>query len=123
MLYCRSGAGHATKECYVCHVIDSICIDVVALNVAQMMGRVNKERLGQYLGGIQRKENTEDRFSAALRGETLAGPPDARVIAGAATISMPAASLHPENIAVPLQTGPSPEQSKVAATTTSFTTP
>lgn len=88
-----------------------------------MMGRVNKERLGQYLGGIQRKENTEDRFSAALREETLAGPPDARVIAGAATISMPAASLHPENIAVPLQTGPSPEQSKVAATTTSFTTP
>ncbi|KAL5731280.1 hypothetical protein ACHQM5_004026 [Ranunculus cassubicifolius] len=36
-----------------------------------MMGQVNKERLAEYLGELQRKENTNDRYVAALKGETL----------------------------------------------------
>ncbi|OAE31260.1 hypothetical protein AXG93_1962s1170 [Marchantia polymorpha subsp. ruderalis] len=47
-----------------------------------VMGRVNKERLGQLLGEIQRKEDTEDRYKAALRGETLTGTPEARIRGG-----------------------------------------
>ncbi|KAL2630602.1 hypothetical protein R1flu_015288 [Riccia fluitans] len=47
-----------------------------------VMGRVNKERLAQLLGEIQRKENTEDRYKAALRGETLTGTPEARIRGG-----------------------------------------
>ena len=37
----------------------------------QMMGRVNRERLAEYLGELQRKEDTNDRYVAALRGETF----------------------------------------------------
>lgn len=94
----------------------------------QMVGRVNKERLGQLLGEIQRKENTEDRYAAALRGETLTGPPGARVRGGAGT-SMPPASSAPsssarsmDKIAVSLQTGPPTKgasEAKVPAATTS----
>ncbi|GAU40551.1 hypothetical protein TSUD_367540 [Trifolium subterraneum] len=40
-----------------------------------MMGQVNKERLAEYLGELQRKENTNDRYVAALRGETLTRKP------------------------------------------------
>ncbi|KAL3688589.1 hypothetical protein R1sor_014898 [Riccia sorocarpa] len=47
-----------------------------------VMGKVNKERLAQLLGEIQRKENTEDRYKAALRGETLTGTPEARIRGG-----------------------------------------
>ncbi|KAM3278984.1 hypothetical protein ACQJBY_046339 [Aegilops geniculata] len=36
-----------------------------------MMGQVNRERLAEFLGEIQRKENTNDRYVAALKGETL----------------------------------------------------
>lgn len=92
--------------------------------VAQMMGRVNKDRLGQYLGEIQRKENTEDRYSAALRGETLTGAPGARVRggAGASTSAAPSSSSQPEKVVVPLQTEPGASKSKAAAPTTSFTT-
>eukprot|EP00245_Coleochaete_scutata_P009354 TRINITY_DN3060_c2_g3_i1.p1 TRINITY_DN3060_c2_g3~~TRINITY_DN3060_c2_g3_i1.p1 ORF type:complete len:151 (+),score=33.11 TRINITY_DN3060_c2_g3_i1:44-496(+) len=53
---------------------------------AQLVSRMNKERLGQLLGEIQRKENTEDRYKAALRGETLTGTPDARVRAYGTTM-------------------------------------
>ncbi|GAU40552.1 hypothetical protein TSUD_367550 [Trifolium subterraneum] len=42
---------------------------------SQMMGQVNKERLAEYLGELQRKENTNDRYVAALRGETLTRKP------------------------------------------------
>ncbi|KAK3040988.1 hypothetical protein RJ639_029098 [Escallonia herrerae] len=44
-----------------------------------MMGKVNKERLGEYLGELQRKENTNDRYVAALRGETLTRKPYVRI--------------------------------------------
>ena len=44
-----------------------------------MMGQVNKERLAEYLGELQRKENTNDRYVAALRGETLTRKPYARI--------------------------------------------
>lgn len=36
-----------------------------------MMGQVNRERLAEYLGELQRKEDTNDRYVAALKGETL----------------------------------------------------
>jgi len=44
-----------------------------------MMGKVNKERLAEFLGELQRKENTEDRYVAALRGETLTRNPYVRI--------------------------------------------
>ncbi|KAG0576585.1 hypothetical protein KC19_5G091700 [Ceratodon purpureus] len=88
---------------------------------SMMVGKVNKERLGQLLGEIQRKENTEDRYAAALRGETLTGPPGARVRGGAGT-SMQASSSspsQPDKIAVSLQTGPGAAESKLPAASTS----
>ncbi|XP_062217376.1 uncharacterized protein LOC133917501 [Phragmites australis] len=36
-----------------------------------MMGQVNRERLAELLGELQRKEDTNDRYVAALKGETL----------------------------------------------------
>nr|GLL39401.1 uncharacterized protein LOC109151053 [Ipomoea trifida] len=44
-----------------------------------MMGKVNKERLAEYLGELQRKENTNDRYVAALKGETLTRNPYVRI--------------------------------------------
>lgn len=44
-----------------------------------MMGKVNQERLAEYLGELQRKENTNDRYVAALRGETLTRKPYQRI--------------------------------------------
>ena len=44
-----------------------------------MMGQVNRERLAEYLGEIQRKEDTNDRYVAALRGETLTRNPYVRI--------------------------------------------
>ncbi|CAH9085203.1 unnamed protein product [Cuscuta europaea] len=44
-----------------------------------MMGKVNKERLADYLGELQRKENTNDRYVAALKGETLTRKPYVRI--------------------------------------------
>lgn len=35
------------------------------------MGQVNREWLAEYLGELQRKEDTNDRYLAALRGEVL----------------------------------------------------
>ena len=43
------------------------------------MGKVNKERLGEFLGELQRKEDTNDRYVAALRGETLIRNPFVRM--------------------------------------------
>uniref|UniRef100_A0A0E0K006 Uncharacterized protein n=1 Tax=Oryza punctata TaxID=4537 RepID=A0A0E0K006_ORYPU len=37
----------------------------------KMMGQVNRERLAEFLGELQRKEDTNDRYVAALKGETL----------------------------------------------------
>lgn len=44
-----------------------------------MMGKVNKDRLAEYLGELQRKEDTNDRYVAALRGETLTRKPYVRI--------------------------------------------
>ncbi|CAA6668662.1 unnamed protein product [Spirodela intermedia] len=44
-----------------------------------MMGQVNKERLGEFLAELQRKEDTNDRYVAALRGETLTRKPYIRI--------------------------------------------
>uniref|UniRef100_A0A5B7BVM4 Uncharacterized protein n=1 Tax=Davidia involucrata TaxID=16924 RepID=A0A5B7BVM4_DAVIN len=44
-----------------------------------MMGKVNKERLAEFLGELQRKEDTNDRYVAALRGETLTRNPYVRI--------------------------------------------
>ena len=44
-----------------------------------MMGEVNKERLAEYLAELQRKEDTNDRYVAALRGETLTRKPYVRI--------------------------------------------
>ncbi|PIA37639.1 hypothetical protein AQUCO_03000295v1 [Aquilegia coerulea] len=44
-----------------------------------MMGQANKERLAEYLGELQRKENTNDRYVAALKGETLTRSPYVRI--------------------------------------------
>ncbi|CAN0901874.1 hypothetical protein LINGRAHAP2_LOCUS21670 [Linum grandiflorum] len=44
-----------------------------------MMGRVNQERLAEYLGELQRKEDTNDRYVAALKGETLTRKPYVRI--------------------------------------------
>ncbi|KAF5207562.1 Transducin/WD40 repeat-like superfamily protein [Thalictrum thalictroides] len=44
-----------------------------------MMGQVNRERLAEYLGELQRKEDTNDRYKAALKGETLTRNPYARI--------------------------------------------
>lgn len=44
-----------------------------------MMGKVNRERLAEYLGELQRKEDTNDRYVAALRGETLTRNPYQRI--------------------------------------------
>ncbi|KAI3849420.1 hypothetical protein MKX03_030816, partial [Papaver bracteatum] len=40
-----------------------------------MMGKVNQERLAEYLGELQRKENPNNRNVAALKGETLTSNP------------------------------------------------
>ncbi|CBI24137.3 hypothetical protein PVL29_026421 [Vitis rotundifolia] len=44
-----------------------------------MMGKVNQERLAEFLGELQRKEDTNDRYVAALRGETLTRKPYERI--------------------------------------------
>ncbi|KAH7842430.1 hypothetical protein Vadar_005238 [Vaccinium darrowii] len=44
-----------------------------------MMGKVNRDRLAEYLGELQRKEDTNDRYVAALRGETLTRKPYVRI--------------------------------------------
>ncbi|KAK4253568.1 hypothetical protein QN277_010224 [Acacia crassicarpa] len=44
-----------------------------------MMGQVNKERLAEFLGELQRKEDTNDRYVAALKGETLTRKPYVRI--------------------------------------------
>ena len=46
-----------------------------------MMGKVNQEQLAEYLGELQRKEDTNDRYRyvAALRGETLTRTPYQRI--------------------------------------------
>ncbi|XP_073128016.1 uncharacterized protein [Henckelia pumila] len=46
---------------------------------SMMMGRVNQERLAEYLAELKRKEDTNDRYVAALRGETLTRNPYQRI--------------------------------------------
>ena len=49
------------------------------LDIGQMMGQVNRERLAEYLGELQRKEDTNDRYVAALEGKTLTRKPYVRI--------------------------------------------
>ena len=49
------------------------------LQINQMMGKVNQERLVEYLGELQRKEDTNDCYVATLRGETLTRKPYVRI--------------------------------------------
>ncbi|KAG6759992.1 hypothetical protein POTOM_036491 [Populus tomentosa] len=56
--------------------VDKFCL-LEFLN--QMMGKVNRERMAVYLGELQRKEDTNDRYVAALRGETFTRNPYARI--------------------------------------------
>ena len=44
-----------------------------------MMGKVSSDRLEEFLGELQRKEDTNDRYVAALRGETLTRNPYVRI--------------------------------------------
>ncbi|CAH8356269.1 unnamed protein product [Eruca vesicaria subsp. sativa] len=44
-----------------------------------MMGKVNQERLAEYLGELKQKKDTNDRYVAALRGETLTRKPYQRI--------------------------------------------
>lgn len=43
------------------------------------MGKVNSERIAEFLGELQRKEDTNDRYVAALKGETLTRNPYVRI--------------------------------------------
>lgn len=43
------------------------------------MGKVNSERIAEFLGELQRKEDTNDRYVAALKGETLTRKPYVRI--------------------------------------------
>ncbi|EAY85923.1 hypothetical protein OsI_07286 [Oryza sativa Indica Group] len=45
--------------------------DYQPYELPKMMGQVNRERLAEFLGELQRKEDTNDRYVAALKGETL----------------------------------------------------
>ncbi|KAH9619023.1 hypothetical protein KSS87_013381 [Heliosperma pusillum] len=47
--------------------------------VIQMMGQVNKERLAEYLTELKEKKDTNDRYVAALKGETLTRKPYVRI--------------------------------------------
>ncbi|KAF3537479.1 hypothetical protein F2Q69_00020929 [Brassica cretica] len=44
-----------------------------------MMGKVNQERLAEYLGELKQKQDTNDRYMAALKGETLTRKPYQRI--------------------------------------------
>ncbi|XP_010532009.1 PREDICTED: uncharacterized protein LOC104808143 [Tarenaya hassleriana] len=44
-----------------------------------MMGKVNQERLAEYLNELKQKQDTNDRYVAALRGETLTRKPYQRI--------------------------------------------
>lgn len=55
---------------------------------AALIGKVNTARLGQMLEEIEKKENTEDRYKAALRGETLLGTPKTRHLASGSSAGL-----------------------------------
>ncbi|XP_051128729.1 uncharacterized protein LOC127249784 [Andrographis paniculata] len=50
-----------------------------ARSETMMMGKVNKERLGEFLEELKNKEDTNDRYVAALKGETLIRKPYERI--------------------------------------------
>lgn len=64
--------------CYLCTpILNLTCSYCTYVN--QLMGKVNKERLGEFLGELQRKEETNDRYVAALKGQTLTRNPYERI--------------------------------------------
>ncbi|URE11011.1 hypothetical protein MUK42_21896 [Musa troglodytarum] len=52
---------------------------VAVTTTVMMMGQINQERLAEFLGELQRNEDTNDRYIAALRGETLTRKPYVRI--------------------------------------------
>ncbi|KAG8503509.1 hypothetical protein CXB51_001516 [Gossypium anomalum] len=57
----------------------TLCGIVLGVIGYGMMGKVNQERLAEYLGELQRKEDTNDQYVATLRGETLTRTPYQRI--------------------------------------------
>ncbi|CAM8905682.1 hypothetical protein QQ045_010703 [Rhodiola kirilowii] len=57
-----------------------------------LMAKVNQDRLAEFLGEIQRKEDTNDRYVAALKGETLTRNPYVRIQSVPSQSNTPAAS-------------------------------
>ncbi|KAL0867359.1 hypothetical protein Bca101_046477 [Brassica carinata] len=55
------------------------CRKASFIELEQMMGKVNQERLAEYLGELKQKQDTNDRYVAALRGETLTRKPYQRI--------------------------------------------
>ncbi|KAJ7544887.1 hypothetical protein O6H91_09G097700 [Diphasiastrum complanatum] len=82
------------------------------------IARVNKERLEQLLREIERKDSIEDRYAAALRGETLTGPPDARVRGGGGTTLRPLPA-HKASLPLNSDTATAAEASTATAASTS----
>uniref|UniRef100_A0A7N1A0X5 Uncharacterized protein n=1 Tax=Kalanchoe fedtschenkoi TaxID=63787 RepID=A0A7N1A0X5_KALFE len=57
-----------------------------------LMAKVNQERLAEFLGELQRREDTNDRYVAALKGETLTRNPYVRIQSVPKQNETPAAS-------------------------------
>ncbi len=68
----------------------------------EAVGRVNKERLQQLLYEIEHKEDTEGRYAAILRGETLTGTSGTRIRGGGRTsLQVSSATPPPHDKMVP----------------------
>lgn len=64
-------------------------------STAAVIGEVNKRRLEQLLKEVHEGADTEDRYRAALKGETMTGTPGARTRGVAAGTSVRAPPLPP----------------------------
>ncbi|KAF2592213.1 hypothetical protein F2Q70_00044380 [Brassica cretica] len=73
----RQSARPETTELYVSEFSSSA--GVKFLDHSSMMGKVNQERLAEYLGELKQKQDTNDRYVAALKGETLTRKPYQRI--------------------------------------------
>ncbi|EFJ31449.1 hypothetical protein SELMODRAFT_75632 [Selaginella moellendorffii] len=50
------------------------------MGVSSDMSKVNKDRLQELLDDVKNKRDINDRYAAALRGQIMTGPPEARVL-------------------------------------------
>jgi hypothetical protein len=73
--------------------------------ILEAVGRVNKERLQQLLYEIEHKEDTEGRYAAILRGETLAGTSGTHIGGGGRTSLQVSSATPPSNPATTQQNG------------------